>query len=219
MNLGQMHDRVSGAIKRGTSLDAIIPFWVSSAARLLEQNYTFSWMRRSIEYTIVAGNVPLVLTLNPLIKSVEWVKPIWPSDTTDGTVWYGQPLVGVEESEFLGITGGNPEGYCISGSPGTADYTMLFDAIPHSDYKFRVRHAVYTDWPTDDAATPTLLLRGEFALFAQTLMLFANEQRDPRMAATYGSVLSSALSVLLNSEEELKMQHQNDLKMHYSGLE
>lgn len=217
MNLGQMQTQISAAIKRGNSLDGIIPMWLSQAARLLEQNYTFSWMRRSLTYTIAAGNVALVQVLSPLVKSVEWVKPILPdSGNTDGTQFYGPPLVGVEEEQVTGINGGWPQGYWIDGQDG--NYNLCFDAIPHEDFKFRVRHAIYTNWPTDPTAQPTLLLRAEMALFAQTLLLFANQQRDAGMATIYGNVLQQALTVLLNSEEELKMQHQNDLKMNYSGL-
>lgn len=210
-----MKDQVSSAIGRGTSLDAIVPMWISQAARLLEQNYTFSWMRRSANYTIAAGNVPLVQVMSPLVKSIEWVKPVVVSNG-DGTNYYGKSLVGVEEEEVLGISGGNPSGFWLDGQDG--NYNLCFDAIPHEAFSFRVRHAIYTSWPTDLAASPTLLLRAEFALFAQSLVLFANQKRDPAMAATYGSILQSALTVLLNSEEELKMQHQNDLKMHYNGL-
>lgn len=216
MNLGQMHSRVSGAIRRGTSLDSVIPFWVSQAARVLEQNYTFSWMRRSANATILSGNVPLSYALSPLIKSIFWIKPML-DEQSDGTVWYGDKLIGVEEEEVTGITGGNPQGYWLDGQDGS--YALNFDAIPHQDYKFRTRMAVYTDWPVDDAATPTLLLRAELCLFAQTLILFGMEQRDDKMIAMYQAVLQQALQVLLNSEEELKMQHQNDLKMQYSGLE
>lgn len=215
MNLGQFHSRVSNAIKRGTSLDTVIPFWVADAARLLEQNYTFSWMRRTIEHTFAAGVVPLAWTLDPLVKSVQWVRPVLYSGS-DGTKCYGDPLIGVEEDQVTGIDGGMPSGYWVDGQDG--GFKLCLDSIPAQPYTIRTSLAVYTDWPILDAATPALLLRGQSALMFQTLILFANEQKDPRMVDNYTSLMGGALNTLLRSEEELKMQHQNDLKMQYSGL-
>jgi hypothetical protein len=215
MNLGQFHTRVSSAIKRGTSLDAIIPSWVAQAARLLEQNYTFSWMARKNDVTVAPSASPISYDLSPLTKDVEWIKPIWTSD--GGSVWYGDPLIGVDERQVTGITGGRPVGYWISWDDQEAP-TLHFDALPGSEYKFQIKWNSYTDWPVADEATPQLLLRGEMALFCQTLILFANEQRDPRMAETYTGLLQGALNTLLRSEEALKMSHQNNLVMGYSGL-
>lgn len=213
MNLGQFHAQVSSAIKRGTSLDAIIPMWVSQAQRLLEQNYTFSWMGRSSDSSLPAATT--FLTLDPLVKNIEWIKPRWVG--SGNTVWFGDPIVGVDERMVTGIGSGNPSGFYLTGDEGS--YKANFDAAPGEAWLFRMRWHKYTEWPTNDAATPVLLLRGEMALFAQTLVLFANAQRDARMAEVYTGILQGALSTLLRSEEELKMAHQNDLKMGYSGLE
>lgn len=215
MNLGAFHDLVRSAIKRGSSLDALIPLWVSQAARVLEQNYTFSWMTRTTTVTFAAGSVPLEHTMSGLVKQVDWVKPIL-DQPGDGTEWYGTPLRGIEEVDLLGISRGNPAGFWLTGADGV--YKLCFDAIPVDQYKVKVKQSVFTDWPTAEASTPVLLLRGEMCLFAQTLILFANQQRDPRMAETYGGILQGALGTLLRSEEELKLSHQNDLKQEYQGL-
>lgn len=214
MNLGQFHSRVSGAIKRGSSLDAIIPFWVSDAARILEQNYTFSWMRNTNTVTFPTSDVPASYALSPLIKSVNWLKPQW--EGTDGSVWYGEPLPGVSDEKVEGISGGAPSGFWLEGTDGA--FVLKMDFIPSDEYKVRLSWNKYTAWPVDDAAEPTLLLRGQTALFFQTLILFANEMKDPTMATQYGGMLEGALSTLLRSEEELKMSHQNDLRMGYQGL-
>lgn len=215
MNLGQFHARISQAIKRGSSLDAIIPFWVADAARVQEQNYTFSWMVRTTEEMLPASNSELTFDLDPLVKSVNWIKPILNDANGDGTRWYGQQLLGVSSDQVIGISGGNPQGFYLEG--GDTGYSIHFDAIPHSDFKFRIEQNVYTDWPVDDASVPVLLARGQLVLFAQTLVLFAQEQRDPRMFETYSATLQGAMNVLLRSEEELKQGHQNDQRMIYGG--
>src|SRR5690606_31996899 len=125
------------------SLDAVIPTWVSMAARVLEQNYTFSWMRRRETITFPAGDVPLVYALDANVKSVNWVKQIL-DEPGDGTEWYGDPLVGVDDASVLGINGGNPSGYWIDGSDGS--YALNFDAIPRSEYKIKLSWNRYTDW-------------------------------------------------------------------------
>jgi hypothetical protein len=211
MNLGDFKTMVSSAIKRGSSLDAIIPLWISQAARLLEQNYTFSWMWRTTDESIPAGIEPLVLALDPLIKQVHWVKPKLVSTNTDGTEWYGEPLYGADELEVEGLSGGCPTGFWLLGTDG--GYTLNFDAIPQMDFPFKMRRAKYTDWPTADDSTTTLLLRGEMAHFAQTLILFANQMRDANMASTYGGILQGALNTLLRSEEDLQHGHQAEQYM------
>ena len=214
MNLGQFHARVASALKRGSSLDAMIPFWVAEAARVQEQNYTFSWMVQTTAETLPAGNVPLVFPLDPLVKSVNWVKPVL-NPGTDGTSWYGEQLRGVSSDQVQGITGGNPQGYWIEGTSG--GYVLKFDTVPQAAFSFLIEQNVFTDWPADDAATPTLLLRGQLVLFSQTLVLFAQEQRDPRMFDTYSTTLQGAMNLLLRADEELKQAHQNDQRMIYGG--
>lgn len=216
MNLGTFHSRVSNAIRRGTSLDTIIPFWVGDAARILEQNYTFSWMRRSVEVPLLASDATNVILLDPLVKEVNWIKPVWNSQP-DGTKWFGDPLTGCEEMDITSIDNCNPAGYWIDGDDTGTGYQINFDAIPTSDMIFRINRSVYTDWDFADGDTPALLARGQSALFFQTLILFANEQRDPRMAAQYGSMLQGGLGVLLRSEEDFKMKHQNDLQQQSVG--
>jgi hypothetical protein len=52
MNLETFHGDISGALRRGSSLDTLIPSTTRQAALWLEQNYTFRYMKRFGRVTI-----------------------------------------------------------------------------------------------------------------------------------------------------------------------
>lgn len=213
MNLGQFHDRISAALRRGNSLDGIIPLWTAEAANLIEQNYTFSWMRRTGTVTLnPLAEQPNVIELpNGRMKSLEYLRPITWSDGVQQS--YGEPLKGVDPGAFTGISRGNPVGFYLDGVD-----RIVLDAVADQELAYQIRFAEYTDWPVADNATPTLLQRGQALLTAEVLVIFAMEQRDQRLAELYEGRRQQAYNFLLRSEEELKWSHQNDLKMNYSGL-
>lgn len=213
MNLGQFHDRVRNAIKRGTSQDALIPDWTAEAANLLELNYSFSWMNYTSTVAVLAANNPANRIAAPAnLKSMEWIKPI--INQNGQYVWYGEPLQGVTSNKVLGITGGNPAGWWMDG----LDYIML-DSLPGVDRSYVLNYNQLTDWPTDETQTPNLLARGFSVLLAQTLILGAMDMKDGRMQQLYEARLETSIGMLLRADEELKLHPQNDLKMRYSGLD
>lgn len=209
MILSDFHTRISQAIRRGTSLDSVIPAWVAESANVLEMNYTFSWMRRTASATLETGaDVPNQIAMpNSRVKSIDWIRPVL-SAQDDGTEYYGDKLLGVDPDRVTAITLGVISGFYIDG----LDY-IYFDAVPTEDTDFRIRYAEYTDWPSDTSASPALLLRGHAVLAAETLLLYAQEMRDLRMAELYSARRDRLLEMLLKSEEELKWDHQNDLVM------
>lgn len=213
MNLGQFHARIKRALRRGNSMDAVIPDMVSESANVLEMNYTFSWMRRTGETSIALGsNNPNQLSFpNNRVKSFEWIKVIEPGYASpDGEVY--RELKGVDARRITGTTPGYITGYWIDG----LSYVYL-DNYVAEDTAFLWRWAEYTDWPEADAATPSLLMRGQAVLAAETMLLAAQENRDPRMIDLYTARRNDTLNMLLRAEEELKWEHQNDLVMRPYG--
>jgi hypothetical protein len=214
MNLGQFHDRISQAIKRGNSLDGLIPYWVAEAALTIEQNYTFSWMRRVGEVTKLADDpVPNRIAFpNNRVKSFEWIRVVTAFEPGSHHKQYRR-LQGVEAHEAWAISAGMPEGFWLDG----LEYIYV-DAVAGQDMVFQLAYNEYTDWPLSEAATPSLLARGQNLLFAETMILFSTEQKDERMAQAWAARAQQGYNFLLRAEEELKMQHQNDQRMVYSGL-
>jgi hypothetical protein len=209
MNLGQFKTRVQRAIRRGNSLDDVIPYWIADAAQQIEQNYTFSWMRRNGTFTILSSSeTPNQLSFpNSRVKSFEWIK-VAQTQGDGESVLYGE-LLGVEPRRVSALMRGPISGYWLDG----LSY-IYFDNYVEEDTNFLLRWNEFTDWPIDDDdAEPSLLTRGSTLLFAVTMQFFAGEMRDARMFEVYGNLASSSVSTLLRSEEELKMQHQNDLVM------
>lgn len=213
MNLGQFHDRIKGVIRRGSSMDELIPLFVAEAAQKLEQNYTFQWMRRTTTVTVLADqDEPNQIEMpNNRVKKIEWIKPIL-STEAGGFVTYGNPLAFVDESRVTAISGGLPVAYWLDG----LDYIYL-DAIPQEDIAYRLKYVEFTDWPADAAATPSLLVRGSAALLWETMLIFAADAKDDRAFQAYTLRRNEAINFLLRSEEELNPDNA-PTEMAYGGI-
>jgi hypothetical protein len=91
MNLGDFQAELKAEIKRGDSYDARLPNLIRRAARWIEQNYTFQYMRRRFEVDTAAGENVIGLPANVPIKSIIYLR----FDAPDGTryeVAEGGPL-------------------------------------------------------------------------------------------------------------------------------
>lgn len=209
MTVATFNARVSLAIRRGTSLNTQIPGWVAEAVREVEQNYTFSWMRKAATQTLAADTNPARIAFPSNVKSFEWIKVIDESGSDDGTNYYRE-LLGVDPGRISGISSGYISGYWLDG----VDW-INFDAVPTEDVDLFLRYNQYSTWPAayDDATTPAILARAEGVLLAETMIIFALESRDSRMAGDWAQIRQDRMNRLLRSEEDLKLDHQNDLVM------
>jgi hypothetical protein len=81
MNLGDFQAELKAEIKRGDSYDARLPNLIRRAARWIEQNYTFQYMRRRFEVDTAAGENVIGLPANVPIKSIIYLR----FDAPDGT--------------------------------------------------------------------------------------------------------------------------------------
>lgn len=212
MNLGEFHLRVKKAINRGDAHDAVIPLWVADAARLIEQNYDFSWMFGIETFTvdsIGAGSNEIDLA-STFVKKVLWLKMV--RGVSSGEQWI--ELAGVDPQQVISIDqGALPSAYWLEG-----DQMIVLDSVPSENLTYKVRVVKYTDWPLSDAATPSLLAKGQMALFVETMIQFATERRDPTMLQTWNDRRTQAYSTLLRSEQEFQNAHQTDQRMEYTGL-
>ena len=76
MNLGEFHTLVKEVVKRGDTLDHLIPLIVKEAAFWLEQNYTLKYMERFGKYHITElGEYPYYLDVpNQRVKDYIFVR-------------------------------------------------------------------------------------------------------------------------------------------------
>ena len=120
-------------------------------------------------------------------------------------------LVGVSPDLIQGRSNLNPTGYWLDG----LNFIWL-DTDPTEALTLWLRYAEYTDWPTDTAATPSLLLRGMSLLAAETLLLASQENRDPRLTDIYKARRDQAFMALSLAEQEIEFRHQSGMKMQYA---
>jgi hypothetical protein len=204
MNLGTFHALVSTSLKRGTTLDPLIPAKVSLAVQWLERNYTFKYMERFRLLQIVANQRAIPLPPNVILKSVKFLRII----NSDGTLTY---LNKIEPEDMVGIPSQNnslfgssepvkPIGYYIVGIN-----TLVLNVVPGADFTAEGITHEYTDWPTDlDSGHPILDLASDL-LLAQTLIYMAVfDLKDPRMFAEYKTTRDEAVNTLTRAEDETR---------------
>lgn len=214
MTLAEFHASISRAIRRGTSQDDIIPDVVSDAAAFLEQNYTFSYMRRNVQVTIdPTANAPERVDYpSTYVKRWYFIRQVLPPSSfcSDGSGY--RYLKKVDAREVIALTKGDPVGWYSDG-----DTQVVFDSIPLAANVYDLSYAEYTDWPTDYSQTPRLLAIGRNVLRSQTLLQLAEDTRDPRMIQIYTTRRNEGLQALLQAAEE--DSNSGSASMEYHGLE
>lgn len=204
MALSDFYPKVARSLGRGNSLDSRIPDWTEQAAEFLEQNYAFQYMRKTGTVLVDASGVsPWRIDFpSPRLRSIDLIRSI--TSYPGNFEVYGEPLKPVSESRVTSRDGGVPSGYWLDGLAA-----IVLDVVPQQDYTFGIAWYEFTDWPTDDSATPTLLARYQNLLKGQTILFAAAELRDSRLNEIWsdpGSLVGvpAALNAALRVEEELK---------------
>ena len=215
MKLGDFHSRISAALRKGSSLDGLIPGWVAESANLIETAYTFSWMKKTVVFDSIdfAAAVPNQLTMPERVKNIEWLRTAQTGG--DGSRTWLEPLLGVDPLEVSSIGKGWPQAFWLDG----LDYIYL-DAVPpagtNTALVLQMKYAEYTDWPGDDNATPSLLTRGQTLLASETLLLASQETRDPRLTDVYTARRDRAFQALVAAEAEIDFKHNNGMRLSYA---
>jgi hypothetical protein len=212
MTLAEFHTSISRAIRRGTSQDDIIPDVVSDAAAFLEQNYTFSYMRRTVQVTLdpTAMAPERIDYPSPLIKRFYFIRIV-----NGPTAYAADPycyLRKVDARDVSALSYGPPVGYYTDGAT-----QIVLDSVVQASTVLDISYAQYTDWPTDASQTPTLLAIGRNVLRSQTLLQLAEDMRDPRMVSIYTTRRNEGLTALLQAAEE--DANSAPASMEYRGLE
>lgn len=200
MNLAAFHSNISATIRRGTSVDALIPGWVEQAARFLELDNTFEYMKEVVEtQTTVDSNL---LTLAKELKRVEFVRLVGKVEGQAPRAYIY--LNKVEPKDVLGLESAWPVGYWNEGS-----MKLRIDTVPNVALDLEIGASFLTDWPTDTTETPTLLKRYMGLLRAQTMLEAARELKDVRMAEDWAQARKEQLAVVFRAEEELVWNDQS----------
>lgn len=206
MTLATFFADLSATIARGSSQDSKIPRWVRLANNWLETNYDFQHMERTGEvYLDPAAAQPNMVDLpNNRVKMVTLVLPY--KSGLDGSRMFLKPVPKISRSQLLSIGSCAPAGWWQTG------LQLAFDSKPTERFNFELDYLEYTAWPTADTATPTMLARYEYLLFATTLALAYKEMKDEGALQVWTMTRNEALQPVLQAEEEAKWKGR-DLRM------
>lgn len=204
ITLGQFHSLVSAELRRGTVHDAVIPDYVRRAARWMERNHTFQYMRRFQSLTIDAdATEPRAITLpcsSTLFKGITFFRLV----PDDGDYIYLTKIDPRSVSTPEPDDDGTPKAYWLDG----LDYIWL-DRAPEEDYNAEMYSVQYTDWPTDTSVSTLWLLNSaEDVMIAQTILQMGPLLRDDQSMGRWKAIRDEALRTLLLAEEEVMFSNE-----------
>lgn len=194
MNLGEFHTEMSTIIRRGTSVDDLIPGFVRRAARWIERNRSLQYMRQFVTLEIdpdiltTPQYVSLENTDIKLVRMFRWV----PSDDSDYIY-----LKKCEPQDILAPATGTPYNYWLDGTS-----RIVLSATPTEVLSGELYIEKYSSWPTADASTHWLIAYAEDALLAQSMYYFGRHARDRGIMEAAQADRNEALITLLAAEQD-----------------
>lgn len=200
MTLGEFHTLVSDAMRRGDTLDDVIPGQVKLAVQWLERNYTMIYMENFRLLQVAAQDRIIALPPKVNIKSIKFIRTVG----TDGTYTY---LNRIQPEDLMGLRSENtvprasdtvPRAYFLIGVN-----QLVLDAVPSEALSGEAIFREYTDWPTDESSQHPLLQMASDVLLAQTqLFMAANILKDLRMVEVYKTLRDEGVNTLTRAEDE-----------------
>lgn len=197
-DLKTFHETISGIINRGTKFDADILVQTRNAAKWLENNYSYAYMR-----TLFFLDLPETeqeVRLPERIKSIEWFRIPFTESNGDVTHTY---LIGGDAEQVTSIVTARPVGYYHEQDTST----LKLNTKPDSDYAAELLYYRYTDWPVDvvpfaSTKNPWLVEFGETILMPLVMIYMSPIIRSPALRAEYTPLLETGLATNIGAEEE-----------------
>lgn len=210
--LGDFKTLVREALKRGTSLDSYIPSRIAQAARWIERNRTYQYMKRWVSLGPLDpdGDNPHIISLYGLrVKALVALRYYDPdaTDLEEGERKFIDVSL-IEPKDRTTRKFGNPSGYWMDGVSN-----IVLDAIPEEALEFEGHIVQYSAWPTDDDARHWLIENAEDVLLAKTMDLFTPLIRDTALKAIYDGQLATGLTTMHNAEEDLQQENKSESMM------
>lgn len=210
MNLGEFKDLLRGSIKRGDSMDGKLDGYIRRAARFIENNWTFQYMRRRFTLQSVAGDVTIDLPPNVPIKAVEYLRfdgadgtryEMVKGDLSDESVDWNWAERYSAQPNYVGVM---PSHFYMDGV-----VALVFNrAFPEVLGGVGLM-AQYTDFPRKDSDRHWLIDNAEGLLLRQSMVEFMTDTRDDRGAQAMLAKREEDLRALMNADFEARYTGQN----------
>lgn len=194
MKLGDFHSMISRDIRRGTSLDDMIPDFTRKGALWIERNNSFQYMRQfgEVHIDVSVDATPRYITIqNTRIKKVDMFR--WNVDGTYKTLARGDPR------DFDSLSEGYATHYWLDGVE-----RIVLSATPTEDQDGELWLTRYTSWPTVLTSTNWLLDNAEDYLEAVTMLMISRHLRDATAEGRWKSARDEALLGVVAADQELE---------------
>jgi len=191
MLLGEFHSIVSLSVKRGDTLDTVIPGLAKMACQWMERNYSFKYMEQVRVLQVEQGIRTIPLQSNQAVKKISFVRMI----SSTGEYTY---LKRASPRDFTSVTVGESQGYWLAGN-----HTIVLENVPGEPLVGEALFDCYTEWPTEVSETHPLLQTASDVMMYQVLMMLSAHMRDGRVFEAYKILRDEALNTLTRSEDEL----------------
>lgn len=186
MKLGEFHTEVSSELKRGTSLDNVIPRKVRDAVQFLERNHAMKYMERWISIDLDPGD--RLIDLPFFVRNFKFLR-LLPTEGRYGSKVYLKPMDPEDEEPA-----GSQCGPLLTGYSQIGQQSLRFNADITEKVRLESVAFCFTDWQT---TVPTfrhyLLDVASDLLMAMTMMGMAVYMKDQRMYAVYRTQRDEAL--------------------------
>lgn len=203
MNLQDFHQLVRDTIKRGSSLDHLIPHATRQAARHIERNFTLQYMRRFQSFTFEQTKQSIAFP-STRFKQVTFIRVI----EADGM--YSPPLKLVDPIQLGMLPTEQPDAFWLDGFKA-----IWFNSIADQNYTMQMGWIEYTLWPTGSGDEPWLLAHAEDCMLAATVVRMAPQMRDPIIQQMYSGLFDLSIKSLIDAEMELQASPSRSEKMEY----
>lgn len=189
--LSEIKTRVRDALGKGTSMDSSITSALRAAARKIEQQRTYQYMKKygTVSFDL-ESDFPYIIDTPRHFKRIRLIRL-----NVDGQFYrIKRGLI----DEQLSLVSGQPSRYELDGTS-----RLVFDAIPDEAYDLHIFFDEYTSWPTEDSATNWLIDNGEEVLYWEALFNLTGPTRDARWRVNAEKMKDEAYRALLIADEEM----------------
>lgn len=191
MTLATFHADVALELNKGTSLNAVIPGKVRQAARWLERNYSFDYMKTFQSFPLIIGDTAIALPAR--FKSMIFLRMTFAGDVDFTYLEKVDPTLVSQLSTTV-----NPTAYWIDGNQ-----SIRFDGTMQEALTAQIYFNQFTSWPSSPyATTPALLDIAEDVLLLKTMEYMGPYIRNPELQLQYKDLLKDALVNLTGSQME-----------------
>lgn len=169
------------------------------AARWLERNYTFQYMRQIREISVdSSATYPYIVSLYDLqVKKIESIRRR--TTGSDGSISFGPRLSKVRPEDRSTRPSGEPESYWLNGVS-----SIILNSVPDEDMVFEGNFVLFTKWGTASNFTHWLIDQATQLLLCRSLMALMPRTRDPALYNAHKAEFDLELQSFNVAEEDLQ---------------